>query len=217
LKKTTIRPLTTPADLARSEAAAAAPEDKPARASFGRGHQASPPADPDELDFNALHGGGHSSAQSTTQAPRGMIPVFIVTIIGILLGAVYFINTMLAFKNAMLGNQTSVLGPYPSYAVAFVIIPALLGPFYFLMDYLGGRTGVPPFTSIKGIAATLIIGVLLLQLVRLPVAVIRHTDNNFASQHGYSYCSNVFDPQRLHIYALQSYIAAYGCPTIGPQ
>ncbi len=214
MKKTTIRPLTTPADLARSEAAA--PEDKPARASFGRGHHASTPANPDELDFNALRGGGHSSARSTIQAPRGMVPVFIVTIIGILLGAVYFISTMLAFKNAMVSNQTSVLGPYPSFAVAFVIIPAFFGPFYFLMDYLGARTGIPPFTSPKGIAATLIIGVLLVQLVRLPVAVIRHTDNSFASQHGYSYCSNVFDPQHLHIYALQSYIAAYGCPTIGP-
>ncbi len=210
MKKTANRPLTTPADL---HARGAGPADKPARPSFGRSQQATP-QEPDGLDFNALRGDGNE--QSTTQAPRWMLPIFIATITFILLGGVYFISTMLAFKAAMVGNETSVPGPYPSFAVVFVIIPAFCGPFYFLMDYLGGRTGIPPFTSPQGLAATALIGVLLVLLSCLPVSLMRHTDNNFASQHGYTYCSSVFDPQRVHIYALQSYVAAYGCPTVAP-
>jgi hypothetical protein len=211
LKKTTERPLTTPAD---HYARAAEAVDKPARPSFGHS-QPGGPREPTGLDFDALRGGGDDRG-STIQPPRGMIPVFIATIAGILLGGVYFIATMLAFKTAILANETSVPGPYPSFAVIFVIIPAFCGPFYFLMDYLGGKTGISPFTSIKGIAATIIIGALLLELSFLPAAVIRYKDNSFASQHGYTYCASVFDPQRVHIYALASYAAVYGCPTAAP-
>lgn len=210
LKKTAERPLTTPAD---HHARLSEAPDEPAKPSFGRSKPAAP-QDPAALDFNALRGGGN--AQGATQPPRWMIPIFIATVIGILLGGVYFISTMLAFKNAMVANETSVLGPYPSFAVVFVIIPAFCGPFYFLMDYLGGRTGIPPFTTPLGLAATAGIGALLVLLSFLPVSVIRHTDNEFASQHGYTYCSSLFDPQRVHIYALQSYVAAYGCPTVAP-
>lgn len=217
VKKTTIRPLTTPADATTSEAA-----DKPARATFGKNRQAAGknrqavPRDPDELDFNALRTGG-AERGGAIQAPRWMFPILIATALGILAGAIYYIIITLDFKNAISANQTSVLGPYPSYAVIFVIIPAFCGPFYILMDYLGARTGIPPFTSVKGLAATALIGLVLVYLSFLPVKVIRHKDNVFAGQHGYTYCSSVFDPQRVHVYALASYVAAYGCPTVAPQ
>ena len=185
----------------------------PAKPSFGRQVQA-PRADHAELDFNALRGGdaGHGGAN-----PRWMLPIAIITFLGILAGGWYFISTMLAFKTAILANQTSVLGPYPNFAVIFVIIPAFCGPFYFLMDYLGIKTGISPFTSPQGIAATIALGIVLLSLSFLPVTLIRHKDNVFASEHGYGYCFSPFDPQRVHVYALRSYVDTYGCPTVNIQ
>lgn len=211
MKKSAERPLTTPADHHARLAATAA--ERPAKAVFGR-QQAAAPQAPAAFDFNELPGGG--AVPGTIQPPRGTIPAFIATITGILLGGWYFIHSMLAFKTAMLADQTSVPGPYPNFAVSFVILPALCGGFYFLMDYLGQRTGIPPFTSPKGLAASILIGILFLLASRLPAAVIRHADNNLAAQRGYTYCTSLFDPQRVHIYALQSYVAAYGCPTVAP-
>jgi hypothetical protein len=210
VKKPTERLLRAPGD-DRDDAPTAA--DMPTKPSFGRNTQ-TPRPNHTELDFNALRGG---DAAHTGANPRWMLPIAIVTFLGLLGGGWYFISTLLAFKTAILANQTSVLGPYPNFAVIFVIIPAFCGPFYFLIDYLGIKTGIRPFTSPQGIAATIALGIVLLTVSFLPVTLIRHKDNVFATEHGYGYCFSPFDPQRVHVYALRSYVDTYGCPTVNIQ
>jgi hypothetical protein len=211
MKKPTERLLRGPND--RDDDAPVTAAAAPAKPSFGRGTK-TPRPDHDELDFSALRG---SNAAHTGGNPRWLIPIAIVTLLGILGGGWYFIATTLAFKTGILANQTSVLGPYPNFAVIFVIIPAFCGPFYFLMDYLDIRTGISPFTSLKGLAATFAIGIILLALSFLPVTLIRHKDNVFATEHGYGFCSSPFDPQHVHVYALRDYVDTYGCPTVNLQ
>jgi hypothetical protein len=133
-----------------------------------------------------------------------------------LLGGFYFIHVTLSFQHAIASNLTSVEGPYPSSAVAFVAFPVLCGLAYFLLDYARVRTGIDPFTTPLGWAMTAGAFLLLLLVLQLPSMIIRHTDNQFAAQHGYEWCSSPFDPSRQHIYALQSYVTSYGCPTVAP-
>jgi hypothetical protein len=211
MKKPTSKPLRNFRDEQADTPAAA---DAPGRPSFGRGQANAAtraPVDQPGFSLDELRGG---NADYAAQAPRWMFSITLATMIGILLGAFYFIHVTLAFKTSIIANETSVPGPYPSFAVVFVLIPAFCGPFYFLMDYLGVRTGIHPFTTPQGIGATITIGLILFLVSFLPVSVIRHKDNAFANQHGYIRCASPFDPQRVHVYALQSYVNAYGCPTV---
>jgi hypothetical protein len=148
--------------------------------------------------------------------PRAAITALAATLAAVLLGTLYFVHNTLAFRNAILTNTTSVAGPYPNTAVIFVIIPALCGAFYFLLDYIGIKTGVSPFKTAEGIAGSVILGIALLALSLVPAAMLRHQDNAFALEHGYVRCSSLFDPARQRVYAMRSYVDAYGCPTAAP-
>ncbi len=50
-------------------------------------------------------------------------------------------------------------------------------------------------------------------LALLPVTVIRHSTNAFATAHGYIECSSPFDAAHIKVYAIKSYVDTYGCPT----
>lgn len=208
MKKTTSKPLRTFRD---DNDATPATVDAPPKPSFGRG-QKSAGQDQSGFSIEELRGG---NAEYSPQAPRWMLSILLATTIGILLGGMYFIHVTVAFKSAIIANETSVAGPYPSFAVIFVLIPAFCGPFYFLMDYLGLKTGINPFTTPQGIGASITIGLILILVSLLPVSVMRHKDNTFANQHGYIRCASPFDPQRVHVFALQAYVNEYGCPTVG--
>jgi hypothetical protein len=181
------------------------------RKSFGRSQAAAPvtqAADPDALDFTALRGG----PADAPDFPRWMLPILAVTIIGILLGAFYFIHVTLAFKTAIMLNVTDIYSPYPDNAVIYVMIPAFCGPFYCLIDFLRLKTGISP-RSPAGIAGIFVLFVALGALALLPISVIRHHTVAYAAAHGYTKCSNQFDPQHIKVYALKNYVEAYGCPT----
>ena len=174
---------------------------------FGRGKPPAP-ADAETLDFASLRG-----EPAVAEYPPWMLPILAATFLGILLGAIYFIHVTLAFRNAIISNVTDIFGPYPDYAVIFVMIPAFFGPFYFLIDYLRIKTNIHPYKTPQGIAGTLLLGLVLGTLALLPVTVIRHNTNAFATAHGYVKCSSPFDPAHVKVYAIKSYVDTYGCPT----
>jgi hypothetical protein len=207
MKKPLSKPLINFRDATANETVAA---DTSSRPSFGRG-QKSTPRDEAEFSLDELRGGDEPYA---TQTPRWMVPALIATTIGILLGGLYFIHVTVSFKSSIIANETSVAGPYPSFAVIFLVIPVFCGLFFFLVDYAGLKTGKSPFTTLQGIGISIAIGLILFLVSFLPVSVIRHKDNSFANQHGYVKCSSPFDPQHVHVYALQGYVNAYGCPTV---
>jgi hypothetical protein len=163
------------------------------------------------VDFGALRGGGTEVA---AEAPRWMLPVLLAILVCLLLGGVYFIHAMLAFKDAIEANITAIYGPYPPFAAFFVIIPAYCGVFYFLLDFLRLKTGAAPFSTLRGSAICLGAALVLLALIYPPMALIRHNDNEFALGHGYIRCASLFDPHHTRVYALRSYVDLYGCPTV---
>jgi len=183
---------------------------EPPHKAFGRATQTEAKVDDEPIDFNALRGG---PADNGADYPRWMIPILIATFLGILLGAIYFIHVTLAFKTAVMLNVTDIFGPYPDFAVIFVMIPAFCGPFYFLIDYLRIKTNINPYTSPQGIAGTIVLFLVLGSLSLLPVSLIRHHSSAFARAHGYVRCSSPFDPQHIRVFALKSYVDTYGCPT----
>lgn len=174
---------------------------------FGRSKPVEELGNPDALDFASLRGG-----PAPPENPPFMIPIAIVTFLGILAGAWYFIDITMGFKNAVLLNVTDIYGPYPDFAVIFVMIPAFCGPFYFLIDYLRVKTDIP-YNDPRGIAGILLLFVVLGTLAALPVSLIRHHTSGFALAHGYVRCSSPFDPQHIRVFALRSYVNTYGCPT----
>ena len=147
---------------------------------------------------------------------RRTISILSLTTLGVLLGGYYFFYVLLNFKNAIVANATEVPGPYPNAAVIYLVIPVLFGVFYVLMDYLQINTGINPYRSPRGIAIAIATVILLWAVSGVPGDVIKHVTNRFTAQHGFAMCSSPFDPQHLHVYALQTYTAAYGCPTVPP-
>ena len=134
---------------------------------------------------------------------------------GILAGIFYFFHAMLAFTAAISANTTAVYGPYPNTAVSYAVLPACAGLFCVLLDYFKSATGLNRLASPPGLAVGLALAALLFMLGSLPGHAIKHKINAFAAAHGYVKCANPFDPAHQRVYALQSYVAAYGCPA-GP-
>lgn len=190
------------------EPASSAP---PPRPSFGQGRRAA--ADDGAFDFSSLRNSGNEAPEP---APRWMLPVGIATLIFMALGGFYFIHTTLSFQNTINANYTSAEGPYPNGAVIFAVFPVLAGLLYFALDYFRIKTNIDPFTTPRGLAVTVAGVCAVLLLSHLLALLIRHQDNVYAAQHGYEWCYSAFDPSHKHVYALQSYITAYGCPTVAP-
>ena len=146
---------------------------------------------------------------------RRLITILAAMAFGILAGCFYFFHAMLVFTAAISSNATAVYGPYPNTMVIFAVIPAFAGLFYVLLDYFKAKTGLLRLSSPPGIAVAIGLAMLLYLLGGIPGHSIKHKVDEFAAAHGYVKCSNQFDPAHQRIYALQSYVAAYGCPT-GP-
>ena len=189
-----------------------APAAPPPRPAFGQGRRAAV-ADDDAFDFSSLRDGGNDAPEA---APRWMLPVGIATLIFMVLGGYFFIHTTLSFQGTINASYTSVEGPYPNEAVIYAVFPVLAGLLYFALDYFRIKTNINPFTTPRGLAVTVAGVCVVLLLCHLLALLIRHADNVYAAQHGYEWCYSAFDPSHRHVYALQSYITAYGCPTVAP-
>ena len=154
-----------------------------------------------------------SPASGITQNPRRAATILGLMVAAIIAGGVYFFRAMLDFAAAVNANVTSIPGPYPNTLIIYVVIPAFLGLFFVTLDYFKARTGLLRLDSPPGIAAGVGLALVLYLLSGIPGALIKHRVNDFAAAHGYAKCSNQFDPAHAHVYALQSYVAVYGCPT----
>ena len=147
------------------------------------------------------------------QDPRRLLIILAVMAFGILAGCFYFFHAMLGFTAAISSNATAVYRPYPNTVVIYAVLPAFFGLFYVALDHFKAKTGLLLLLSPPGIAVGVLLALVLVMLTGLPGHFIKHKVNAFAAAHGYVKCSYQFDPDHLHIYALQSYVAAYGCPT----
>ncbi len=192
----------------RDQAGQPAPPPPPSPPAFGRGQHHAPAAA--DIGLAALRDGGTPPAETR---PRWLLPAGAACAVFMLLGGGYFFHVMLGFQKAIQASATSLEGPYPSSAVLFFVLPLFCAMGYFLLDYLRLKTGIALFTTPKGLAIVVGVTVFMLLLLQIPGALIHHMDDAFAAQHGYAWCSSPFDPARQHVYALQSYISSYGCPT----
>lgn len=183
--------------------------NEPPQRNFGRARPAMAPDEPAPLDFASLRGG-----EGPAQAPRWMLYAALAILLALLAGGIYFVHATLAFKAAVNANVTTIYGPYPPFALVFVIVPVIFGILYFVLDYFHFKTGVPAYASPRGIAILLAVFAVLAALSYLPVSLIRHGDNGFARAHGYVRCASPFDPQHVRVYAEKTYVDMYGCPTV---
>lgn len=188
------------------------PHGEPPRPAFGRAKAVAPENQP-ALDFAALRG---DAGEEGAPPSRRMIAILIAIMLTLVLGCLYFVHVTLAFKSAIEANITAVYGPYPPFAVVFAVIPAYCGIIYFLLDFIRFKSGVGPFTSPRGIAVSVAGGIFLAALCYLPILLVKHNEISFATGHGYTLCSSLFDPHHIQIYALKTYVDAYGCPSAAP-
>ncbi len=147
-------------------------------------------------------------------APRRTVIVLGVAGCLMLGGFVYFFRVLLAFKTSILNNATAVLAPYPAGVIIYAIIPLFAGLYYLALEQFRLQTGLSLLKTPQGLGASVGVALLLLLASTLPGKLLRQFDDHFATSHGFIRCASPFDPDHVHVYAMQSYVAAFGCPTV---